>query len=102
MLPYVLTADAEQDLLEVARYTLVHWGSDMLKQYRDGLKEAFHAIATKALPGRSFSSTFPHLLVAKYRYHYIFYIHGASPKPVIIGIIHERRDIVTRLKERLG
>jgi len=48
MLPYVLTADAEQDLLEVARYTLDHWGSDMLKQYRDGLKEAFHAIATMA------------------------------------------------------
>ncbi len=102
MLSYVLTADAEQDLREVARYTLDRWGSDMLKQYRNGLKEAFHAIATKALPGRSFSSTFPHLLVAKYRYHYIFYLQGASPKAVIIGIIHERRDIVSRLKERLG
>lgn len=102
MLSYVLTADAEQDLREVARYTQDRWGSDMLKQYRDGLKEAFHAIATKALPGRSFSSTFPHLLVAKYRYHYIFYLQGASPKAVIIGIIHERRDIVSRLKERLG
>ncbi|MEN3159453.1 type II toxin-antitoxin system RelE/ParE family toxin [Alkalimonas sp. NCh-2] len=72
MLPYVLTADAEQDLREVARYTLDRWGSDMLKQYRDGLKEAFHAIATKALPGRTFSSTFPNLLVAKYRLSNIF------------------------------
>lgn len=102
MLSYVLTADAEQDLREVARYTLDRWGSHMLKQYRDGLKEAFHAIAIKALPGRSFSSTFPHLFVAKYRFHYIFYLQGASPKAVIIGIIHERRDIVSRLKERLG
>jgi len=83
-------------------YTLDRWGSDMRNQYRDGLKEAFRAIAARELPGRPFSSTFPHLLVAEYRYHYIFYLQGASTKPVIIGIIHERRDMVSRLKERLG
>ena len=48
-----------------------------------------------------FSDDFPELLVTKYKYHFIFYLAESMEKPVIIGVIHERRDIVKRLTERL-
>lgn len=101
MLPYELSQDAEKDLREVARYTLNEWGKKALEQYRGGLKKTFEAIAKNEAPKRAFSKTFPELLVTKYRYHYIFYIAENRDKPVIIGVIHERRDIVNRLSERL-
>ena len=39
MLSYELSADAEIDLKEVARYTINKWGEKALQQYRSGLKE---------------------------------------------------------------
>jgi toxin ParE1/3/4 len=102
MQQYELTEDAEQDLREVARYTLNRWGKEILQQYRNGLKTTFEAIAANDMPERSFSKAFPELLVSKYRYHYIFYLKESLPKPVIVGIIHERRDIVSQLSERLA
>ncbi len=102
MQPCELTEDAEQDLREVARYTLNRWGKKIFQQHRSGLKDTFKAIASSDVPKRSFSKTFPNLLVTKYRYHYIFYLINNRPKPVIIGVIHEKRDIVSRLSERLA
>lgn len=43
----------------------------------------------------------PELYVTKYRYHFIFYLHKIDQKPLIIGVIHEQRDLVNRLSERL-
>lgn len=102
MQPYELTEDAVQDLREVARYTLNRWGKETFRQYRDGLKDTFKSLAAKKVPSRPFSKTFPDLMVTKYRYHYIFFLIDNLPKPVIIGVIHERRDIVSRLGERLA
>jgi toxin ParE1/3/4 len=102
MVLYELTKDAEQDLREVARYTLNRWGKEMLQQYRKGLKETFKAIVSNDVPKRTFSKTYPDLMVTKYRYHYIFYLSNNRPNPVIVGVIHERRDIVSRLSERLS
>jgi len=45
---------------------------------------------------------FTELLVTKYKYHFIFYLTENVEKPVIIGVIHERRDVVSRLSERLA
>lgn len=99
---YALTKDAENDLREVARYTLNKWGKEALQRYRIGLKELFNAIAENQVIKHSFSQQFPQLLVTKYRYHYIFYLTEGFDKPIIIGVIHEKRDIVNQLSERLA
>jgi len=99
---FELTKDAEKDLREVARYTLNRWGREKLREYRDGLIKLFEEIGKNNVTKRQFSDHFPELLVAKYRYHYIFYLTENVTKPIIIGVIHERRDIVSRLTERLS
>ncbi|MGI9287515.1 MAG: type II toxin-antitoxin system RelE/ParE family toxin [Pseudomonadales bacterium] len=102
MTPYQLTKDAENDLREVARYTLNKWGKEMLQEYRSGLKNTFKKIGNNDVRKRQFSKEFPALLVTKYRYHFIFYLSENFEKPTIVGVIHERRDIVNRLAERLS
>lgn len=102
MRPYNLSAAAENDLLEIARYTLNTWGKEAFERYRIGLKNTFLNIAKNEIPKLTFPTTFPDLLVSKYKYHYIFYIAKNRTTPVIIGIIHEKRDIVSQLNERLG
>jgi len=98
---YRLTKDAENDLREVARYTLKRWGPAMLQEYRGGLKKTFEAIGNDDVAGHEFSGNFPELLVTKFRHHFIFYLTEGMEAPAIIGVIHERRDIVRRLTERL-
>ena len=101
MTGYILSKDAQADLREVARYTKKEWGKDQLVSYRDGLKATFDGIGNNEVVPRKFSARFPELCVTRYRYHYIFYISERVEKPIIIGVIHERRDIVNRLAERL-
>lgn len=98
---YRLTKDAEQDLREVARYTRKEWGLAKLREYRGGLKKAFEAIGKHDVVSQDFSENFPELLVTKYRHHFIFHVVAGMDKPTIIGVVHERRDIVERLSERL-
>jgi len=102
MLPYNLATAAENDLREIARYTLNTWGKEALEQYRIGLKNTFLGIVKNEVQKRTFSTAFPDLFVSKYKYHYIFYIVKNHTSPVIIGVIHEKRDIVNQLNERLG
>ncbi len=99
---YLLTEEAVQDLQEVAQYTLKHWGKAQLEQYRQGLKVCFERIATGDVRARSFSMRFPNLLVTKYRQHFIFFLFSSGKPPVILGVIHEKRDIVKHLKARLS
>ncbi len=99
---YNLSTEAENDLLEIARYTLRTWGKETLEKYRIGLKNTFLLIAKNDLPKRTFSPVFPDLFVSKYKYHYIFYLTTNGTEPVIIGVIHKKRDIVNQLNERLG
>lgn len=101
MQPYELSKDAEEDLREVARYTLKKWNKEQLAEYRQGLKDTFHAIGVQDIVARQFSKNYPQLRVTKYRYHYVFYITEGVEKPIIIGVIHERRDIVNQLAGRL-
>lgn len=44
-LPYELSLDADQDLQDLARYTLNNWGTSFFLKYRNGLKAKFKAIA---------------------------------------------------------
>lgn len=101
MTRYQLSQDAKKDLKEVTRYTLNKWGEDKLKKYIGGLTKTFEAIGAGDIPPKMFTKRFSELLVTKYRYHYVFYFSDGIDKPGIIGVIHERRDIVSRLSERL-
>lgn len=102
MQTYVLLKEAENDLREIAEYTLKEWGDSAFQKYKSGLSKKFKDIGKNGVVERHFSKVLPQLLVTKYRFHYIFYLTENMDKPVIIGIIHEQRNIVNQLKNRLS
>ena len=100
MNPYILTKDAENDLRDIARYTLEKHGAKQLQTYRKKINSRLNKIAKGEVIARSFSRRFPQVLVTQCEHHFIFYITDNVQKPLIIGIIHENRDMVARVKER--
>jgi toxin ParE1/3/4 len=50
MLPYQLTAPAEDDLREIARYTFAQWGEKQSLHYAGLLEKRFRDIAAGTAP----------------------------------------------------
>jgi plasmid stabilization system protein ParE len=98
---YELTKDAEADLEEIFRYTIEEWGEKQAEHYADKLHRCFEKIARKEAVSRPFSEKFPKALVTRCEHHYAFYFHPDQKPPRIFAILHERMDILIRLKNRL-
>lgn len=101
MLPYELTIPAQEDLKEIARYTVRKWGKNQSLQYAALLEKRFREIAARTAYCRSFSDRLPHVLVSRCEHHYIFYLHPEGKSPCIIAVLHENMDMLARLKNRL-
>lgn len=98
---YVLSKDAENDLRDIAQYTLKKWGDVAFQKYKNGLSNKFNDIGNHQVLERQFSKTYPQLTVTKYRYHFIFFSNSGVEKTVIIAVVHEQRDIVKNISNRL-
>lgn len=99
---YELTPQAESDIRDIIRYTLERHGETQALRYNKAMEKRFCEIAEKAAPSRAFSDRLPQVLVARCEHHYIFYSHPEGKPPRIIAVLHERMDIVSRLKNRLA
>ena len=100
MLLYELTAPAQEDLKEIARYTVTEWGEKQSLHYAESLEKSFCEIAARTAYSRSFSKRYPQVLVSRCEHHYIFYIHQEGKPPRFIAILHERMNLLKRLKCR--
>ena len=101
MLPYEITSPAEEDLKDIARYTLTQWGKKQSLHYAGLLEKCFRGIAERTVHSRSFSERYPQIRVRKCEHHYIFYVHPEKKPPCIIEVLYERMDMLTRLKNHL-
>lgn len=97
----ILSQGAEEDLRDIAKYTLDNLGKAQLNLYRQVLKKKFEGIAQGNLVSRVFSNNLPQVKFTKAGSHFIFYLTQATSVPIIIGVIHENRDIVKHLTSRL-
>lgn len=102
MRPYELTKDAEADLEAIARYTIEEWGETQAESYLRKISQCFKKIAREKIVSRTFSEKFPDARVVRCEHHYIFYIFPEGEKPIVFAVLHERRDMLARLKDRLG
>ena len=102
MQAYKLTASAEMDLKEIARYTLRQWGKKQSLDYARLLEEGLLRIVARSAFSRNFSDKYPEVQVSQCGHHYIFYIHPENKPPCIIAVLHERMDMLSRLKKRLS
>ena len=98
---YELSIAAQDDLKEIARYTVNRWGLKQAEHYEALLVKAFRKISNGRLPPRVFLSHRPDLLFTHCEHHYIFYAPREAQPPLVLAVFHENMDLMQRLKERL-
>ncbi|MDZ7696184.1 MAG: type II toxin-antitoxin system RelE/ParE family toxin [Deltaproteobacteria bacterium] len=97
---YWLTRSAEEDLAEIAQYTLEAWGQRQLEVYQNRLEERLALLVEFPELGRShpmLRSDFRYVVVGK---HYIFYRRVGGDIEVL-RFLHGRSDIISKLSAYL-
>lgn len=86
---------AREDLDEIRRYTVETWGHDQWLVYYRGLVRTFEAIAANPEGGHDRNLFAPGMRSLTYKRHIIFFarIAAADDEPVILRIVHERRNM---------
>lgn len=98
---YKLTPDAENDLLEIAIYTIETWGLEQSDSYEAALGVCFRSIAAGTAHTRSPIPHRPELQVCRCEHHYVFALLEEGSAALIVAVLHEKMDLMVRLRERL-
>lgn len=98
---YVLTKSAEADLKEIIAYTLAQWGASHCSNYIAEIEQKAEALAIGHGHFKEMNTLIPNLRVALSGKHYIFCLPQQNAPAIILAILHERMDILERLKSRL-
>ena len=96
---YEITSPAENDIVEIWDYTVNKWGEKQADGYIGVIYEYFSEIATDNVFCRTIFIEDEEVKYVRCEHHYIFFL--SEKKPIILGIIHEKRDFVSVLKKRL-
>ncbi len=100
--PYILTKGAEADLRDITHYTVAQWGVEQCRTYIAALEEKAELLALGKGAVKDMSALMPGLRVATSGKHYIFCMPQTDGPSIILAILHERMDILARLKSRLA
>lgn len=87
----VLSPAAQEDLREVYRFGLRHWGANQTAKYLEKLKEHLWTLSEEPHIGRQRPDLFPELRSFPVESHIVFY-QVRSPKVEIIRVLHCRQD----------
>jgi toxin ParE1/3/4 len=99
---YVLTSEAEQDLRGIIRYTRKKHGEKQVRTYVSQLKQGIKHLATGKGNSRLFPDIHPDLRMIRCEHHYIFCLVNVNQPVLVIAILHERMDMVHRIRDRLS
>ena len=101
MSDYELSPDSGEDLETIFDYTIDRWGVEQAHRYKNQLAQHFSEIGTGSAVTRAFLKDFPELQVSRCSHHYVFHFVRKGQLPLIIAVLHERMDLVSRVKRRL-
>jgi toxin ParE1/3/4 len=99
--PYILSPGAERDLANIANYTAGHWGEPQARTYAKKLHGSIQKVALGVHPYKDMGHLHPNLRMARCEHHCILCLPQQDAPALIIAILHERMDLIERLKRRL-
>ena len=102
MANYELTEAADEDLKGIALYTISKWGPTQAGRYGVFLAAHFEAIGNGKARTRIFLPHRPELRVSRARHHYVFHLEREKQCPLILAVLHQKMDLMARLRARLG
>lgn len=98
---YVLAIGAEADLRGIVRYTRTQWSDAQVRRYINRLEQGFTRLASGQAPFKDMDALYPKLRMAHCEHHFVFCLPRDNEPALIVGIFHERMDLMTKLGERL-
>ena len=93
MRPYLLTAAARQDVVDIGRFTTEKWGRRQRDKYLKQLDDAFKLLSRQPEIGRDADDVKPGFKKFSQGSHIIFYRAGTESKIVVIRILHNSMDV---------
>ncbi|HYG36837.1 MAG TPA: type II toxin-antitoxin system RelE/ParE family toxin [Clostridia bacterium] len=99
---YELTESAEEDLKNIAVYTISKWGPKQAVRYGALFDAHFESIGSGKARTRIFLQHRPELRVSRVEHHYVFHLEREKQCPLILAVFHESMDLMARLRDRLG
>lgn len=100
--PFAYSLQAETELYEIVQYTARNWGKAKAREYARKIDDAADELATGRGVFREWDDLLPGLRFKRAGSHFVFCVHRENQPALILAILHERMDLITRLKERLG
>ena len=101
MTGYRLAPGAETDLLEIAIYTIETWGEAQAARYERSLATCFRAIGNGEARSAPLLDRRPELRHCRCQHHYVFWLDTSPEPPLILAVLHESMDLVSRIRSRL-
>lgn len=96
---YKLTASAEKDLIGIWNYTYDTWGEAQADSYLSKLEVGLVNLTKSPRTHKSPLPSYPGVRSVHCEHHYIFFLN--TEKPIILAILHEKMDLMLRLKKIL-
>ena len=98
---YILSRSAAADLQDLVDYTLQTWGQAKCRAYVAQLEQAATELALGNGPFRTRDDLLPGLRVRRSGRHFLFCMPRKDQPALILAILHERMDVISRLQQRL-
>lgn len=99
MRSFDLTLAAEDDLTGIWLYTHKTWGQSQAETYFDQIVACCESIGDATAKSKAVKGLSDDIHVYRCQHHYIFFM--PEKRPVILAILHERMDLLQRLRARL-
>ncbi len=102
MAKYTLELEAENDLLEIGRYTARTWGFEQTEIYLGQLERHFEGLGAGRIRARTVFEHRADILCSHCQHHYVFFFKDRAGEVIILAVLHEKMDLLARLQGRLG
>ena len=98
----LLTDEADQDLLAIARYTDRKWGREQALKYAVLLEAHLAALVRREPVERAAFRHRDDLRVSRCQHHYVFFVRDRGDDLLVLAVLHESMDLEGRFQERLN
>lgn len=97
---YVLSTAAEADLREIIRYTRKQWGDAQARAYVVKLRCGIESVSAGQGLFKDMTALYPSLRMIHCEHHFIFCLPRENAPVLVVAILHERMDLMTRVADR--
>ena len=101
MASYAFTQEADSDLDGIVDYTRRRWGDEQAHRYLAQLRQCIEQITDESGRYRIETAFSLPVRVLRCHHHYIYCLPRAGELDLILAILHERMDLLTRIAKRL-